>query len=104
MKMMMRKWSRTKMRAAITVLALVAVAMLVVAGCAQKTGAPLVPGAGEDKSSASQEATPEAASGLQASAQEQGITGDLTQADSLDSELSDPELDKTADYIDEIEW
>jgi hypothetical protein len=95
---------RTKMRTAIIILSLVAVAMLVVAGCAPNIGVPLAPGAGEDKSSASQEATPEAASGQQASAQDQTITGSLNQVDSLDSELSDPELDKTADYIDEIGW
>lgn len=80
-------------------LTLVAVAMLIVAGCASKTEAPATPATGEDKTVIGQEATTSGAA-----AEEQSITGDLNQVDSMNSELVDPELDKTGDYIDEVNW
>ncbi|MBN2459892.1 hypothetical protein JXB28_06430 [Candidatus Woesearchaeota archaeon] len=80
------------MRKALVALALVAVAMLVLSGCSQKI-TPIVTGGGDEQAAANQEA-----------AEEQTITGRLSQVESLESELTDPELDNTAEYIEEINW
>lgn len=33
-----------------------------------------------------------------------GITGSISEIDMLDSDLSDPEIDKTGEYLEEISW
>jgi len=35
---------------------------------------------------------------------ETGITGSISEIDSLDSELNDPEIEKTGEYLEEIDW
>jgi hypothetical protein len=35
---------------------------------------------------------------------ETGITGSITEIDTLDSELSEPDIELTQDYLEEIDW
>jgi PBP1b-binding outer membrane lipoprotein LpoB len=95
------------MRKALIALALIAIVSLVIAGCNKElVPAGVVQGNKEPapKETVQGSNEPSVTVASSSTAGDSPITGSLNQVYSLDSELSDPELDKTGDYIDEIGW
>jgi predicted small lipoprotein YifL len=83
------------MRKAFIALATLSMLVLLIAGCKAPSQAP------EADKTAGEQSTAESTTGQAA---DTTITGGLSEVDSLNNELNDPELEKTDEYLDEVTW
>lgn len=82
------------MNKALIAFAIISSLLLLAVGCRTNPTTP-APGA---------EATGQQTQSETSGTSDSGITGSINEIDKLDSELNDPEIEKTGEYLEEIEW
>jgi hypothetical protein len=93
------------MNKALIAFAIISSLMLLAVGCKTEPASP-TPTAEEEQQgvTGTETAQPETSEIPASKTPAAGITGSINEVDSLDSELNDPELEKTGEYLEEIDW
>jgi len=89
------------MNKALIAFAIISSLMLLAVGCKTE---PATNEPEPDKGTGAETSQPEASGAPATSGAGAGITGSFNEIDNLDSELNDPELEKTGEYLEEINW